>query len=299
MAICQPTRGERRSSRAVRQPERICFVNLVERITGTARRWHWRDWSVIVKLVAVLAVPTVVALVLGVLRVTDEAGKAKTFLRADRLIAVQQQVSGLLTELQAERDLVTADVAGGRAGDRGALQQQYAAVTDAVAATRRSVQALPGTEGQVVAAFREVTNRLDGLPELRRRAEAGNVSPFELILGYDGLTGALIDMDGRLAVEISEVGGLGGLPAGLHDLVIVQEQLARQHAVLAGAIPRNRLEPVEADALRDGDVRVDVALADFRTALTPEQQRHYHETVSGPDAETRRCHSLGCEHATR
>src|SRR5918997_788344 len=43
------------------------------------RRWHWRNWPVLVKLLSVLLVPTVVALVVGGLRIVDQAGSAPSF----------------------------------------------------------------------------------------------------------------------------------------------------------------------------------------------------------------------------
>ena len=61
--------------------------------TPPMRRWHWRNWPVLVKLIAVLLVPTVVALVVGGLRIVDQADAAPSFDRIVAVAGVQQQLS--------------------------------------------------------------------------------------------------------------------------------------------------------------------------------------------------------------
>ncbi|HSZ30794.1 MAG TPA: hypothetical protein VK784_13700, partial [Pseudonocardiaceae bacterium] len=60
---------------------------------ATRSRWYWRNWPVVVKLAAVLLVPTVVALVAGVLRIVDQAGAAPAYARITQIVRVQQQLS--------------------------------------------------------------------------------------------------------------------------------------------------------------------------------------------------------------
>ncbi|HWR48336.1 MAG TPA: hypothetical protein VN327_12115, partial [Pseudonocardiaceae bacterium] len=105
-------------------------------------RWHWRNWPVVVKLAAVLLVPTVVALVAGVLRIVDQADAAPAYARISQIVHVQQQLSDLIGALARERDLATAFVARGRVGDQGALDLQFRAVDS-------SVRVVAGAAGQV------------------------------------------------------------------------------------------------------------------------------------------------------
>ncbi|MGH3601626.1 MAG: hypothetical protein ACRDQH_15350, partial [Pseudonocardiaceae bacterium] len=91
-------------------------------------RWYWRNWPVVVKLAAVLLVPTIVALVAGVLRIVDEAGAAPGYERISQIVRVQQQLSDLIGSVERERDMATAFVATGRAGDRRPLDVQFHAV---------------------------------------------------------------------------------------------------------------------------------------------------------------------------
>ena len=79
-------------------------------------RWYWHDWPVVVKLAAVLLVPTVVALVAGVLRIVDQASAAPGYARISQIVRVQQHLSDLIGSLARERDLATVFVATSRVG---------------------------------------------------------------------------------------------------------------------------------------------------------------------------------------
>jgi len=69
--------------------------------TGTPvpSRWDWRNWPVVIKLAAVLLVPTIVALVAGILRIVDQAGAAPGYARISQIVHLQQQLSDLVGQL--------------------------------------------------------------------------------------------------------------------------------------------------------------------------------------------------------
>jgi hypothetical protein len=80
-----------------------------------------RNWTLVWKLAVVGLLPALLALVLGVLRVADQAGDAADLGRSTRLLEVQQQVSEAANTLRTERDTSTLFVAEQRGGDRGPL----------------------------------------------------------------------------------------------------------------------------------------------------------------------------------
>ncbi|MGH3428773.1 MAG: nitrate- and nitrite sensing domain-containing protein, partial [Mycobacteriales bacterium] len=110
----------------------------------TRSRWYWRNWPVVVKLAAVLLVPTVVALVAGVLRIVDQADAAPAYARISQVVGVQQQLSDVIGALARERDLATVFVARGRTGDRRGLDQQFRAVNTGVRVLSQSVGRVQG-----------------------------------------------------------------------------------------------------------------------------------------------------------
>ena len=60
-----------------------------------SERWNPRNWTLTWKLVVVGLVPALLALVLGVLRVADQAGEAAEVGRSTRLLEVQDRGIGI------------------------------------------------------------------------------------------------------------------------------------------------------------------------------------------------------------
>src|SRR5215469_13079978 len=90
-----------------------------------------QNWRVPWRLIALIAIPTVVAMAFAGLRVTAAASSAANFGRSAQLAALGQQVTGLAQAMEDERDLSANFIADGRpVADRATLRRQYA-VTDA------------------------------------------------------------------------------------------------------------------------------------------------------------------------
>src|SRR4051812_42355557 len=90
--------------------------------------WQPQNWSLRVKLGVVVLVPVVLAVALGVLRIADQAGVANDLAKVDRVVTAQGQVSELLRQLEAEREIAAGYVAANRQGDLSRYDQQAAAV---------------------------------------------------------------------------------------------------------------------------------------------------------------------------
>src|SRR5215831_5498077 len=90
-----------------------------------------RNWRVPWRLIALIAIPTVVAMGFAGLRVAAAAGSAATFGRSALLAGLSQQITGLAQAMEDERDLTAAFIAAGRPADGLATLQKHYAVTDA------------------------------------------------------------------------------------------------------------------------------------------------------------------------
>src|SRR5690606_8945711 len=79
-------------------------------VTSTETRQPWserlnpRNWTLTVKLVVVGLVPALLALALGVLRVSDQAGAAAELGQSTQLLEVQEGVAATADVLRQERD---------------------------------------------------------------------------------------------------------------------------------------------------------------------------------------------------
>jgi signal transduction histidine kinase len=244
-------------------------------------RWYWRNWPVVVKLAAVLLVPTIVALVAGVLRIVDQAGAAPGYVRITQIVRVQQQLSDLIGAMGRERDLATTFVATGRLGDRRSLDAQFRAVDD-------GARVVAGAAGQVEGLdfSRSPLAALGALATLRASVTTG-FGPVEVVVTeYSDAIDPLIELDAALTRQLDDV-AITNDAAAVHDLLAGREQVARQHAIVLAALYFNRLGPGQIEDLRTATVRLATEQDAVRAALAPAERTAALAGV-GPEAELSR-----------
>jgi signal transduction histidine kinase len=228
-------------------------------------RWYWRNWPVVVKLTAVLLVPSIVALVAGVLRIVDQADAGPGYARISQVARVQQQLSDLIGAVQQERDLATAFVAKGRAGDPRPLNLQFRAVdstSQAVATASDQVVGLQST------GYRATLARLSALGPLRASVTTG-FGPVEVVVTeYSATIDPLIELDAVLTRQLDDV-AVTNDAAAEHALLAGREQVSRQHAIVSAALYANRLTPGQIEDVRTAAVRLGIEQDAFRGALAP------------------------------
>jgi signal transduction histidine kinase len=235
---------------------------------------------VVVKLTAVLLVPTVVALVAGVLRIVDQASAAPGYVRISQITHVQQQLSALIGAVERERDLATAFVATGRLGNRQPLDLKFSAVDS-------SARVVAGTAGQVrgLDFTRSTLAALGGLGPLRASVATG-FGPVEVVVTeYSDVIDPLVELDAALTRQLDDV-AVTNDAAAAHALLSGREQVARQHAIVLAALYANRLGPGQIDDLRTATVRLGAEQDAVREALAPAERAN--ATRVGGDAELSR-----------
>ena len=159
-----PPRAEHTSARGVRKPSvrrvrvrpDVIGSRRVEQepgdvgVTSTETRSSWsdrlspRNWPLVWKLVAVGLVPALLALVLGVLRVADQAHTASQLDTANELLEVRTRVAAAADALRVERDKATVFIAERRLGDRGPLQDAVAQTDGALEQARAQARRRDG-----------------------------------------------------------------------------------------------------------------------------------------------------------
>ena len=250
----------------------------------TRSRWYWRNWPVVVKLAAVLLVPTVVALVAGVLRIVDQADAAPAYARISQVVRVQQQLSDLIGALARERDRATVFVATGRVGDRHGLDQQFRAVDS-------GVRLLAGTAGQVrgLDFTRSPLAALGALGPLRASVTTGFGPADVVVTEYSDAIDPLVELDSTLTRQLDDV-AVTNDAAAVHALVAGREQISRQHAIVAAALYANRLGSGQIEELRTAAVRLTSEQDAVREALGPAERANAIAGIAGvgPDAELSR-----------
>jgi hypothetical protein len=171
------------------------------------------------RLIALVAIPTVLGLTLTGLRVTDAARSAAAYGQVGRLAVLGQQVTGLTQAMEDERADTAAFIADGRpATGLAALQRQYAITDGWAAAVRRLVlRSGRGYPAQTRASTTAALASIAELPGLRRRAAQSQAPALAVISGYSIATAGLLpvndgiaDLSGNSAL-ITSVRALGSL----------------------------------------------------------------------------------------
>ncbi|HEY6421758.1 MAG TPA: nitrate- and nitrite sensing domain-containing protein [Pseudonocardiaceae bacterium] len=244
---------------------------------ATRSWWNWRNWPVVVKLVAVLMVPTIVALVAGVLRIVDQASAAPGYIRISLITHVQQQLSDLIGDVQQERDLGTAFVANGRTWDRRPLEQQFRRVDSDAQSVRTATDRIAGLEST---GYRTALAQLVALAPLRASVTTG-FGPVEVVVAeYGAAIDALIALDVSLTRQLDDV-AVANNAAAAQALVSRREQISRQHAIVLAALYANRLNPGQIDDVRTAAVRLATDQDAFRGALAPAERERSLDRVGG------------------
>jgi signal transduction histidine kinase len=242
-----------------------------------------RNWRVPWRLIALIAIPTIVAMAFAALRVGAATSSAATFGRSAQLAALGQQVTGLAQAMEDERDLTAGFIAEGRpASGRAALQKQYA-VTDAwarkVAGQIREVgSAFPAQTRTDAAA---VIARIADVPDLRSYAAAGDAPALTVINDYTLATADLFTFDDDIAQQAGSSALVGKVRA-LGSLSRMKDQASVQRAILQAALISGQFAPGALNALLAAQAQQATDLASFETSATLGETQVLNNTVAGP-----------------
>src|SRR3712207_1754214 len=136
--------------------------------SASARSIFLRDWRVRSKLIAVLVIPAVAFLVLSSFGISSLVRNAQAFDDGRRLADLGREVTALVHELQAERDLSSASVETRESVVSGELDKQRPRVDRAVTAYHNAEEPLYDDLGdRLRGQFDAVRSDLDNLSALR------------------------------------------------------------------------------------------------------------------------------------
>ncbi len=244
-----------------------------------------RNWRVASRLIVLVAIPTVLALALTGLRVTDEVRSAEAYGQVSRLAGVDQEVTGLAQAMEDERADTAAFIAAGRpAAGLLALHRQYV-VTDGWAATTRRLVLRLG-RGSPARTRTSAALALAGIAELRglRRHAAQSQAPaLAVINGYSAAIAGLFPVNDGIA-DLSGKSALTTSVRALGSLSRMNDQVSQQQAILGGALAEGRFGPGALTALTISQAQQASDLVSFRSSATPEESWALTETLARPPA---------------
>jgi signal transduction histidine kinase len=242
-----------------------------------------RNWRVARRLIALVAIPTLLGLALAGLRVTDAMRSAEAYGQVDRLAVVGQQVTGLAQAMEDERADTAAFIAAGRpASGRHALHRGYAVTNRWAARTRRlAVQLGRGYPARTQAGAAAVLASIADLPGLRRRAAQSQAGALTLINGYSAAIAGLFPVNDGIA-DLSGSSALTGSVRALGALSRMGDQASQQQAILGVALAEGRLGPGPLNALIVAQAQQASDVASFRSSASPEESWALADTLARP-----------------
>jgi HAMP domain-containing protein len=182
-----------------------------------------RNWPVRSKLIAVLAIPALVLLVLASINVKASLNDAQSLRTGGELARLEQSSTALVHELQLERDLTAGVIARQQKGDLGATQCGPDEHSDVVHAAFCALGNQRGAVDQAAAAFNAAVAgpRGSASPAIRAQLDAIRV----------------------------ELGGLSGLRTAITRGALTQQAILDEYSQLIGKLQGIDLQA----ALRGGD----------------------------------------------
>ncbi|MFC6557447.1 nitrate- and nitrite sensing domain-containing protein, partial [Nonomuraea cavernae] len=240
-----------------------------------------RNWRVRTRLIALIAIPTIVAVLLGALRVTTSISSAAQYQKLADVGALVTQLGELSRDLGLERDLAGRYVASGkRATEQARLDTQHTVVdasvrrTKTVAATARTSLSELGRT-----ALARILVRLDQLPALRETVKTTKLPPLPTMEKYTEVTADML----RLFDDLSQGSTderLVATSAALRAVARAEEEASKQRGLLMIALVKGEFEVPEFNAFVDARSRRESERASFRAVATPAQRQFYDDTVA-------------------
>ncbi len=247
-------------------------------VTSTETRSSWsdrlspRNWPLVWKLVAVGLVPALLALVLGVLRVADQAHTASQLDTANELLEVRTRVAAAADALRVERDKATVFIAERRLGDRGPLQDAVAQTDSALEQARARLASATADLGPTSrTALQEAEGGFAQLPVLRSDVGgSAQVDSAQVVGRYTGVI-ARTDVLARALLQQLGTPEVTGLADALTAASAASEALARQHTVLGAALRTGRVTADDRAAVNATDNAFTTGYSFYLLALGPNQ----------------------------
>jgi signal transduction histidine kinase len=248
------------------------WSRIVSRIT------QWRNWRLGLKLTAVVLVPVIFAVTLGVLQIHDQTRQAAEYSRLDRVVRTAASVRAVAAALQEERTRTAEFLVNGPV-PVAALQQSFAASDRAANAV--AFREHRSTDLVVRLAHADADRQLSQVPELRRQILTIRMDPVAAVNTYTSAIGALLALDRTLIGQLSSA-QLSSTATSLHELAQVGEEMRLQRALVLPGLLRG-FTPETRARLGDSETRRISASNEFRAAATPEQRQEYDRVVTRPD----------------
>ena len=249
---------------------------------GRAGVREWRNWSLPVKFAAVVLVPVLFAVGLGVSQIRWQVEQADEYNRVAEVLDTAQRVEPLVEALQAERNAAVQRTLGEDVG----LAERISNV-DKTASEVDAQLGEPGEFGQLVQdRQREMHLALDKLRTARPAVQAGLAPAPQVIEGYTTAINTVLSMDRALTSTVSEP-SLSSTASALQDMLGLMEEVRFQQAWVLTGLSEGNLDQQAINELLGSRARLESKITDARATVARHWEKRLGATLLSPPIQQR------------
>ncbi|WP_208720230.1 sensor histidine kinase [Amycolatopsis circi] len=257
---------------------------------GTAQQRSWLalgNWRLRSKLALILLIPTITALVLGVLRVVDDVQSAVDLNHTANQVAFAEKVTAVVHDLQRERALAVVRISSGDPLRQTGLDAQMAKVDHDVDDLRNAAVNLESDDQAASDRYAHGLQRLDALRPLRAAMTTSAYSDRAVLDTYSSVLDSLIQL-GREVSTATTDRDLLRLGTSTQSISEAKEFILRGDSALQIAAFRDGFPGNLIDETRAAEASGDASITAFLANATGDQVQLYNDTYSGPEVDERR-----------
>jgi signal transduction histidine kinase len=260
---------------------------------GTVRkssRLALSNWRVRWRLFAIITVPTVTALILGVIQNVNAVTNYNSYARVHTLARLGGIATTAIGQLEDERD-ATAGWVSNKTDTTAAAQMKSDQELTSATLQQFQAQAAPAQQNtayqsQVLLDLNNAVHSVADLTEVRAAASTTKYSPQPVIDTYDRIIRGLITFTSDVSTGSGNV-SLENDVAVLATLLRVSDDVSTQRAFLYEALlkPAPALTPVELSDLNSAAGQQSADMSEFTAEASVTESQIFNNQVSGQDVD--------------
>ncbi|GAA1776040.1 hypothetical protein GCM10009834_38720 [Streptomonospora arabica] len=240
-------------------------------------------------MIALIVIPTAVALILGGLRISESVVNTVTHDRIEKAAALGEAVVDLSTELGRERLMAAAFIADDPNYEQrsdetlGALQDQIEESRQAEQRVQSLIDGL-GDPGSQLMATRLATMQgsLGNLDRVRDEVQSTRLTVLPMVTKYTQVLDSLSDFNQVIAEGTSDT-ELRSSVRALTGVAKAREQLSYEGALMLHSLMRGSMSEGIRSEIEDSRATFENERDNFRNAATTGQRQMYEETFVGAE----------------
>ncbi|MGW5686064.1 nitrate- and nitrite sensing domain-containing protein [Nonomuraea sp. NPDC003754] len=233
------------------------------------------------RLVALIAVPTAVAVALGGVSVANSLSDASDYQRLREVAEFSEQLGAVAHELGYERDETALFIVENRPRGRQAqLRKTQKAVDELVAEAKRRALVISDNFAEPI---RPVLRRLSEIGALRATA-SDKILPLPMVEKYTQIISTLLQFHDQVGqVTLDDV--IADSASARAALARAKEQTSKERGILAAALVRRGFDAGELDAFTAAAARETSEQKLFESLATLDQMELFRNTVVGQNVD--------------